>query len=135
MVQFSASPIRIVYSIAARLVTGSEPGRPRQTGQTSEFGSPPNRAGQPQNIFVSVPSSTCTSRPMSGSYRVSAWSNGTNAAPAPPPPRPPARSSCQPLRVVEQRMAAAAVQRRLDRGADPVDPVVGERRRHDLQPD
>jgi hypothetical protein len=25
-------------------------------------------------------------------------------------------------------MAAAAVQRRLDRGADPVDPIVGERR-------
>jgi hypothetical protein len=66
-VQFSASPIRIVYSIAALFATGSEPGRPRQTGQTSAFGSPPNRAGQPQNIFVIVPSSTCVSRPMTGS--------------------------------------------------------------------
>ena len=82
MAQFSASPIRMVYSIAARLVTGSEPGSPRQTGQTCVFGSPPNRAGQPQNIFVTVPSSTCVSRPMTGSYRVSASSNGTSAAPA-----------------------------------------------------
>ena len=32
-------------------------------------------------------------------------------------------------------MAAPAVQRRLDRGADPVEPVVGERRRHNLQPE
>jgi hypothetical protein len=56
-----------VYSIAARLATGSEPGRPRQTGQTWVFGSPPNAVPQPQNIFVRVPSSTCVSRPIAGS--------------------------------------------------------------------
>ena len=72
MVQLSASPILMVYSMAIRLVTGSEPGRPRQTGQTRELGSPPNRAGVPQNILVSVPSSTCVSRPITGSYRATA---------------------------------------------------------------
>ena len=72
--QFSASPIFIVYSIAVRLVTGSEPGRPRQTGQTRELGSPPNWAGLPQNILVTVPSSTCVSRPITGSYRATASS-------------------------------------------------------------
>ncbi len=74
MLQFSASPIFIVYSMAIRLVTGSDPGRPRQTGQTRELGSPPNRAGQPQNILVTVPSSTWVSRPMTGSYRETASS-------------------------------------------------------------
>jgi len=69
MEQFSASPIRIVASIAARLATGREPGRPRQTGQTWVFGSAPKSVGQPQNIFVLVPSSTWVSRPMTGSYR------------------------------------------------------------------
>ena len=53
--------------MAARLTTGSEPGRPRQTGQTAEFGSAPNSTGLPQNIFVTVPSSTWTSRPITGS--------------------------------------------------------------------
>ena len=72
--QFSASPIVIVYSIAARLATGSEPGRPRQTGQTAAFGSAPKPAGQPQNILVTVPSSTCVSSPITGSYLVSASS-------------------------------------------------------------
>ena len=57
----------MVNSIAARDGTGSEPGRPRQTGQTCVFGSPPNWTGQPQNSFVSVPSSTCVSRPIAGS--------------------------------------------------------------------
>ena len=56
-----------MYSIAVRLATGSEPGRPRQTGQTAEFGSAPNAVGQPQNIFVTVPSSTWVSRPITGS--------------------------------------------------------------------
>ena len=40
-----------MYSIAARLITGSEPGSPRQTGHTCEFGSAPNVVGEPQNIF------------------------------------------------------------------------------------
>ena len=69
----------MAYSIAARLITGSDPGRPRQTGQTSELGSPPNRFGQPQNILVLVPSSTWVSRPMTGSYRATASPNGTTS--------------------------------------------------------
>ena len=67
MVQFRARPIRIVYSIAIRFTTGSEPGRPRQTGHTWLFGSAPNAVRQPQNILVVVPSSTCVSRPITGS--------------------------------------------------------------------
>ena len=65
--QFRARPIRIVYSIATRFTTGSEPGRPRQTGHTWLFGSAPNVVVQPQNILVLVPSSTCVSRPITGS--------------------------------------------------------------------
>ena len=57
----------MVASMAARLATGSEPGRPRQTGQTWVFGSAPKSVGQPQNILVLVPSSTCVSRPITGS--------------------------------------------------------------------
>ena len=67
--QFSASPIRIADSTADRLTTGSAPGRPRHTGQTWVFGSAPNSVGQPQNIFVFVFSSTCTSSPSTGSKR------------------------------------------------------------------
>jgi hypothetical protein len=67
IVQSSASPMRIVASIAARLATGRLPGRPRQTGQTWVLGSAPNVVGQPQNILVAVPSSTCTSKPITGS--------------------------------------------------------------------
>ncbi len=70
MSQCSASPIRIVDSIATSLGTGSEPGRPRQTGQTWVLGSAPNVVGQPQNIFDTVPSSTCVSSPITGSYRL-----------------------------------------------------------------
>ena len=57
----------MAYSTARRFVTGSDPGRPRQTGQTSVFGGAPKRLGQPQNIFVSVESSTWVSRPMTTS--------------------------------------------------------------------
>ena len=57
----------MVASMAALLATGSEPGRPRQTGQTWVFGSPPKSVGQPQNILVFVPSSTWVSRPITGS--------------------------------------------------------------------
>ena len=39
--QPSASPSEIEYSTASPLTTGSEPGRPRQTGVTSVFGSAP----------------------------------------------------------------------------------------------
>src|SRR4051794_30034217 len=66
--------MRIVASMAARLATGSAPGRPRQTGQTWVLGSAPNAVGQPQNILVLVPSSTCVSRPMTGSNRATASS-------------------------------------------------------------
>ena len=54
-------------STALALTTGSAPGRPRQTGQTWVLGSAPNSVAQPQNILVFVPSSTWTSRPMTGS--------------------------------------------------------------------
>jgi hypothetical protein len=33
------------------LKTGSDPGKPRHTGQTCEFGSLPNFVEQPQNIL------------------------------------------------------------------------------------
>ena len=59
--------MRIADSTAVPLTTGSAPGRPRQTGQTLVFGSPPNTAGQPQNILDAVLSSTWTSRPITGS--------------------------------------------------------------------
>ena len=54
-------------STALPLITGSDPGRPRHTGQTCVLGSPPNSLAQPQNILVFVFSSTCTSRPSAGS--------------------------------------------------------------------
>ena len=56
-----------MYSIARRLTTGSEPGRPRQTGHVWLFGSAPKVVPQPQNILVLVPSSTCVSSPKTGS--------------------------------------------------------------------
>ena len=80
MVQFRARPIRIVYSIAIRFTTGSEPGRPRQTGQTWLLGSAPKAVAQPQNILVLVPSSTWVSRPITGSYRSIAAANGTSVS-------------------------------------------------------
>ena len=64
----------MVNSTADRFTTGSDPGRPRQTGQTRVLGSAPNAAGQPQNIFVAVPSSTWVSSPITGSYRATASS-------------------------------------------------------------
>ena len=74
MEQFSASPIRIADSTALALTTGSEPGRPRQTGQTWVLGSAPNAVEQPQNILDAVFSSTCTSSPRTGSYAATASS-------------------------------------------------------------
>ena len=58
MSQLSARPIRIADSIALALTTGSEPGRPRQTGQVWVFGSAPKAFAQPQNILDAVFSST-----------------------------------------------------------------------------
>jgi hypothetical protein len=54
-------------STALPLTTGIDPGRPRQVGQVCVLGSPPKWAGQPQNIFVAVFSSTWTSSPIAGS--------------------------------------------------------------------
>src|ERR1051325_2480583 len=56
-------------------MTGSVPGRPRQTGQVCVFGGSPKLSSQPQNIFVRVFSWTWISRPMTGS------SSGTGCAP------------------------------------------------------
>ena len=53
--------------MAFSFATGSAPGRPRQTGQVWVLGSAPNSVEQPQNIFETVPSSTCVSRPITGS--------------------------------------------------------------------
>lgn len=54
-------------STPALLTTGSAPGRPRQVGQTWLLASAPSSVEQPQNILVLVPSSTWTSRPITGS--------------------------------------------------------------------
>ena len=62
-----------------RLSAGSEPGSPRQIGQVCELGGAPNSVAQPQNIFEAVPSSTCTSRPRTGSYAATASSYGISA--------------------------------------------------------
>ena len=51
-------------------MTGSAPGRPRQTGQVWLFGRAPSYAvEQAQNIFDSVRSWQWTSTPMTASYR------------------------------------------------------------------
>ncbi len=65
--QFRASPIRIAYSTAVALTTGMAPGNARHVGHTWVLGGAPNAVKQPQNILVRVPSSTCTSRPSTGS--------------------------------------------------------------------
>ena len=62
----SASPTRSASSTAFSFSTGSEPGSPRHTGQTLVFGSAPNSLRQPQNSFVAVASSQCTSSPIDG---------------------------------------------------------------------
>src|ERR1700675_873440 len=66
-----ARAARMAISTARLLRTGSEPGRPRQTGQTFELGASPKRVEQPQKIFVLVASWTWTSKPMTGSYLAS----------------------------------------------------------------
>ena len=56
--------MRMASSTARWLSTGSEPGRPRHTGQMLVLGSSPKALGQPQNSLVAVCSSQWTSRPM-----------------------------------------------------------------------
>src|SRR5579872_1029697 len=68
MLQPNASPVLHKNSTARRLTTGSVPGMPKQIGQVSVFGSAPNWLRQPQNILLTVDSSTCTSKPMTASY-------------------------------------------------------------------
>ena len=63
----SAKPSRTAASTAARLVTGSAPGRPRQTGHTFELAAAPNSAGQPQNILLRVLSWMWHSSPITAS--------------------------------------------------------------------
>src|SRR6185312_8988125 len=67
--QFKASEAWMASSTACRLRTGRAPGNPRQTGQTLVLGGAPKLVGQPQKILVRVASWTCTSRPITGSYR------------------------------------------------------------------
>src|SRR3989338_1682707 len=59
-----AIPARRPSSNPLRFSTGSDPGRPRQTGHTSVLGGEPKRTGQPQKILVFVPSWTWTSSPI-----------------------------------------------------------------------
>src|SRR5688572_27585525 len=63
-----ARPARMVLSTAARLMKGSVPGWPRQTGQVRELGGAPKRFRHRQNILVRVESWTCTSSPITGSH-------------------------------------------------------------------
>src|SRR5574340_557141 len=67
--QLSAMAASTAYSTALRLSTGSAPGRPRHTGQTLRLGGSPKRVEQEQKILLSVSSWTCTSSPITGSYR------------------------------------------------------------------
>ena len=69
-------------STAFSLSTGSEPGRPRHTGQTLVLGSPPKAFEQPQNSLVAVASSVWTSRPTTISQ-----SSGSSAMIRPSPSR------------------------------------------------
>ena len=80
-----ASPIRAAYSTARPLATGSDPGSPRQTGQTWVLGSAPKTVGQAQNILVMVPSSQWVSMPMTVSYRRAPTSGATAAVTGAPP--------------------------------------------------
>src|SRR5689334_20740974 len=72
MRQFSAMAARVAYSTALRFSTGSAPGQPRHTGQTLLLGGSPKRVEHEQKILLVVSSCTCTSSPITGSYRASA---------------------------------------------------------------
>jgi hypothetical protein len=54
--QPSARAVIVPNSMARRLITGSEPGNPRQTGHVWVLGAAPNVARHPQNILVTVAS-------------------------------------------------------------------------------
>src|SRR6478735_1076717 len=83
MSQLRASPTRTIDSTATAFSTGREPGSPRQVGQTWLLGGAPNVVSQPQNIFDTVPSSTCTSRPRTGSKDATAWSKSISSSAVP----------------------------------------------------
>src|SRR6478735_749752 len=117
--------MRIADSTALPFTTGIAPGRPRQVGQTCVLGSAPNSVGHPQNIFEAVLSSTWTSRPSAGSYDASTSSKATRVSVMSVP--------FQSGSLVEQRAAPLRQERSLERGPDPVAPVVGESRRQDLE--
>jgi len=68
--QSSASPSRIVHSTACRFITGSAPGKPRQTGHVCVFSPAPKPVWQRQNIFEAVRSWAWTSIPMTVSYAI-----------------------------------------------------------------
>jgi hypothetical protein len=61
--QFKALASIIAYSTAFLFKTGLEPGMPKQTSQTKEFGSA-SETGQWQKSFDKVESCTWTSRPI-----------------------------------------------------------------------
>src|SRR5579872_7150460 len=69
MRQFSAIAASVANSTALRLRTGRAPGKPRHTGQTLVLGGAPNFVEHEQKILVTVSSWTCTSSPITGSYR------------------------------------------------------------------
>ena len=68
MVAPMARPVAITCSTARRLMTGSAPGSPRQTGQQWLLGAASSYAvEQGQNIFETVRTWQWTSIPMTGS--------------------------------------------------------------------
>ena len=114
------------------LTTGIAPGRPRQIGQTWVLGSAPNVVGQPQNILVAVfeldVHLEAEGRVERGQRVVEGQQCSAGASVLmPTPPSSGARSSSGPPHCVEQGC--------LERGADAVEPVVGQRRRQDLDAD
>src|SRR4051812_19296434 len=84
-------------SIALAFTTGREPGSPRQTGQVCVLGSAPNAVEQPQNILDAVLSSTCTSRPSTGSNCARASSYASTALIGPPPVAGSGRAANRPI--------------------------------------
>src|SRR6476469_9233941 len=64
--------MRTAISTARPLSTGSTPGMPKQTGSISVLGGAPNAADAHEKILDSVWSCTWHSRPMTGSYWISA---------------------------------------------------------------
>src|SRR3981081_1662518 len=72
MRQFSARAASVANSTAFLFSTGRAPGRPRHTGQTLVLGGAPKRVEHEQKNLEAVRSCTWTSRPMTGSYLLSA---------------------------------------------------------------